>query len=394
MKSTLWLSLALAALALPAAHAQSLVQRDRGAIDSGHLAQIEISRHARSGHHGDRVAYALGQGFGGENGPYANPYRTYPPSCMADPLPTTPTGPTWGQDLDVAAYVPALRGYVREKVNITLWRVACSSDLKPSAITLLRLTRLGNYEGNTAQYVAFPGLSIAQGTINFGDSRGFDLPRVAVEPNTIIAQTQLDSTLVNSTTYVLEDYPLSDRPAFDYSQPFAIRVDNYINDGKTRQYTINVPAYSPTQSSYPAAYQPMRVSGYMTNNWYDRSHSGEGMMVQVYEQQSAGKMVLQFNWFTYGPDGLPFWISGDGQFSPGAQQVTVPMAGYRDGGGFAGNFGTTTAHAWGTVTFQFSDCNHMTFTYQANNGLPSYVPQGTGTRTWTRLASANGMTCE
>jgi len=66
---------------------------------------------------------------------------------------------------------------------------------------------------------------------------------------------------------------------------------------------------------------------------------------------------------------------------------------YATGGGFGGGPAATNA-SWGTLIVDFPDCNSMHFSYQANSGLPAGVPQGSGSRTWTRLTSINGLTCQ
>ena len=102
-----------------------------------------------------------------------------------------------------------------------------------------------------------------------------------------------------------------------------------------------------------------------------------------------------FNPEKFGPDGMPFWLFGDQSFQPGERAVTVGDVGYLDNGGFAGNFGSRAdAHRWGSISFQWIDCNTMEFSYQSQSGLPGTVPQGNGTRTWTRIANVNGLTCE
>lgn len=388
-------------LAIPAgsAHAAQVVPRDTSAVQAEQLSQQHVLTLRNKPHqNAGNMTYALGAGYGGENGPYANPYRTYPPSCMADPLPSTPTGPLYQMQVDMPSFNITLGGYVREQATVTIWRVPCSSSTNSpwpnSAITMLRIQRTGKYEGDSNQYVTFPGVRAAQGSVAFDNPNTYDLPRVAAEPNTIISLMPFGAAMVDSTTYVLEDYPLSDRPAFDYTQAFKLRLDNFFTVG-TRQYIINVPAYSPTAGAYPNAGEPLPISGYMTNNYYDPTHSGEGMMVQVYELANSGLLALQFNWFTYGPDGRPFWITGDAGFQPGERTVTVSSAGYRDGGGFAGNFGSVApGHAWGVITFRWNNCNRMQFSYQSRSGLPSFVPQGSGTRIWNRLGNTNGLTCE
>jgi hypothetical protein len=392
MKTSSCLAFALIAFVAAPAAARTVV-RDTAAIHAEQAAE-RAAQHRAPKARGGRIVYALGDGFGGENGPYANPYRTYPPSCMADPLPDTPTGPVWSASIDMASYLPAYDGYVREPVTISVWRVPCSSSDANHAITLMRIQRQSANDGRTDQYVVFPGVRVAQGSIAFDDANGYDLPRLAIEPNTIVSLTQVDDAMIDSTTYVLEDFPLSDRPAFDYTKAFALRFDNFVNDGKTHQYVINVPAYVPNATDYPTASEPLPISGYMTNNWYDSAHSGEGLTVQVYEQQAQGQLVVGINWFTFGPDGKPYWLTGSGVIQPGARSATLQV-GYRDDGGFAGDFGSTAAtHLWGTLTMQFASCNDMQFTYQSQAGLPDDVPQGGGTRTWHPVAVANGTTCE
>ncbi|HET6545188.1 MAG TPA: hypothetical protein VFG55_00405 [Rhodanobacteraceae bacterium] len=61
-------------------------------------------------------------------------------------------------------------------------------------------------------------------------------------------------------------------------------------------------------------------------------------------------------------------------------------------GGFAGNFGAdATQNPWGTVTFRFSDLDHMTVDYAADAGLPVGIPAGTGTLQFQRLLDIAGL---
>lgn len=394
---TVWLAASLLAASATAGAAQT-VTRDRGAMHHEQIFQKTTvdERHAASrgsSARGQAMARIATQGYGGRNGPYANPYRTYPPSCMADPLPMTPIGPVYRRDMDMASWNQNLGGYVREEVTVMIWRVPCSSSNYYNAVTLLRIQRDDDYEGDTNQYVVFPGVRLAQGDVDFDDPYGFDLPRLAPEPNTIVSWTPVDSAMVDSTTYVLEAFPLPDRPFFDYAAGFSLRMDNFINDGGRHQYVINVPPYDP--SDYATANDPLPINGYMSANYYDPLHSGEGMVVNILEKPSQGVYQLAFKWFTFGPDGQPFWITGTQQVTPGQRLVTVRQAGYLDDGGFAGDFGSqAAAHAWGTVTFSWDDCNHLTISYNSRDGLPSHVPQGSGTLDWTRIANTNGLTCE
>lgn len=395
MKQFLMIALTSAAisLAMPTFASAAQVTRDTQAVRAEQAttrATLDKARHSRQTE--TLGARALGEGVGGENGPYANPYRVYPPSCMADPLPADPSGPVWSGFIDLAAYNQNLNGFVREEVEILIWRVPCSSDAYDKAITLMRIQRSNAHEGDTNQYIAFPGVRAEQDPVQFDDPNGHDVPRFAVEPNTIITMVSVDAAMVYSTTYVLETFPLSDRLPFDYTLAFSLRLDNFISDGNARQYIFEIPDYVPTSSSYPTAFMPLPINGYMSTGWYDPAHSGEGMIVSVYE--TAGGYMYAFNWFTYGPDGRPFWLTGNAGYLPGSRSVTVPVF-YRDNGGFSGNFGSaSSAHPWGSLTVEYSDCNHMQLSFSADAGLPAFVPSGSGNRDWVRVANVNGLTCE
>ncbi len=393
MKAITPILLACAMLCFAAnSHAGQGLERDAQAI---HQARVQQSLHVSQRHAAQQKQHALtglGDGYGGSNGPYANPYREYPPSCMADPLPTVPSGPVYSKIITLAAYNYEY-GWAREDVEVMIWRVPCSSSGNhPNAITLMRIRRADSLDGNFVQYAAFPGLSVAQGSVGFDDPDNYDQPRVAEEPNTIVAWTPVDASIFFSTTYVLEAWPLPEAPLFDYTQAFQIRFDNYLPDGP-RQFIINVPAYR--QSNYADATKPLPINGYMSSAYYDPAHSGEGMAIQVYETPGNGSYMLSFNWYTFGPDGKPFWITGTAGVQPGARTAMASEVGYADNGGFAGNFGDSAdRHPWGSVSFEWPDCNRVIIHFQSRDDLPDDVPQGSGTRHWSRIANVNGLTCE
>lgn len=384
-------------LAVPA-HASDALQRDRQALRAGQLSQrhvVDLHRHAQPEQQSVSGAQLQAQAetLGGVNGPYANPYREYPPSCMADPLPATPTGPVYGGQIDLAAWNVSIQNYVRESVTVSIWRVPCSSSGDAAnAITLMRIERSPYYDGATGQSLMFPALSVAQGDVNFDNPNDYDLPRVTEEPNTVITWTPIDSSVVWSTTYVLEAYPVASRPWFDYTQAFDLRLDNFFASGQS-QYVIHVPAYNPNE--YAHADEPLRINGYLSSAYYDPDHDGEGIFIDIFEDAANGRYRLNLTWFTFGPDGEPFWLQGGAWVQPGQRSVTITNLSYRDQGGFAGDFGAdATLHRWGSVTLQWPNCQNLVFSYQADAGLPNDVPRGSGNRTWLRLGNINGLTCE
>jgi hypothetical protein len=320
--------------------------------------------------------------------PQANPLRTYPPSCLADPLPDDPSGFVY--DKQVTLYqVRVNQSPSTENVTIRIWRVACSSDTTFNSATLMRIQRQGSNNGRRDVYPLFPAIQVAQtnsvNTVGFDTTKSFI--RVVTEPNTIIADTLVDSPVINSTTYVLENYPYTGAGYFDFNLPFSIRFDNLINGGGiTRFFVTEAGLYNPTQQLYPDAFRSLPITGYQSSAYY------------VFEVPASGsqarRAVLQWAWFTYDADGVPYWITGNVDFQPGARQVTSPAA-WADGGRFAGGPGfAAQLHPWGSVIFEFPSCGYFNFSFASASGLPAGVPSGSGAREWVRLADVNGLTCE
>jgi hypothetical protein len=258
----------------------------------------------------------------------------------------------------------------------------------------MRIDRQSQYEGDDEIYPLFPAIDIAQGAVGF-DTPLLSLVRVATEPNTVISDVPVDSPVVFSTTYVLENYPYDGANAFDFNLPFSARFDNQFNSG-IRYSTINgVPLYEPTAATYPEAYLFLPVSGYLSSNWYDRTKPGEGLVIQVYESPTdRNNLVFFFTWFAFDNDGFPLWLFGQATAPRGARSITAPV-GYITGGGFAGGGGTASApQPWGTTTFRWPHCNALDLSFAANPGLPSWLPSATGSRVWTRVANVNNLACE
>ncbi len=328
----------------------------------------------------------------------ANAYRAYPPSCLSYPLPTDITGPHWSRSVDLYE-VDGNGADSLETVTITIWRVACSSSQFYTSATLMRIDRQRQFNGDNTIFPRFPDVRAAQ--VNEYDDiafdGGIDYVRVAPEANTVVSDSLPDTPLVYSTTYVLENYPSPLAGRFDFNLPFTIRFDN--GYASNNQFFIDVPGYDPTASTYPAAFESLPINGYLSSNWFDPAHGGEGIITQIAEFPPAADGTvfkqLVFDWFTFDNDGLPFWISGNATINASnPTSVTVPAV-YLTNGGFAGDFGANaTANPWGTVTFEFPDCNHLTVTYASNGSQPSFVPTGSGTLNLQRLVSVNGLTCE
>ncbi|HPG93879.1 MAG TPA: hypothetical protein PLR28_04910 [Dokdonella sp.] len=327
--------------------------------------------------------------------PRANPSRAYPPSCMADPLPDQTSGPTYTATVNLAQYNVNTGGVsTTEAVTIRIWRVVCSSSVFVTSATLMRIQRNVQLDGRTDFYPLFPGIRVSQGGVGFGDT---DFPRnilrATIEPNTVLADTLVDTPIVDSMTFVLENYDSSQTSLFDFNLSFGLRFDNFFTSNN--QFFLNVPSYTPTSGTYPDAFRDLPISGYLGTNWYDPSASGEGIVLQVYERANdTENLVVSYSWSAYDPSGVPFWLFGQVDIPRGARIASSPMA-YRTGGGLGGNSGQASAPIiWGSATVSFPDCNTMVLSYASNPGLPAGIPTGSGTRTWTRVAGVNGLACE
>jgi hypothetical protein len=326
--------------------------------------------------------------------PSPNGYRAYAPSCLAYPLPEQFSGPLYPPTSSFRVLLAARdvnsTGFFEEVVSVRLWRIPCSSCGQFfDSVTLLAIDRDPGNEGNANRYPLFPGLRLTQG------ANVRKLVRVADEPNTVTSHIFADEPLISSGTYVLENFATNSASTafWDFNNQFTLTFFNFF-DGDPGQ-AITVPSYNPTQATYPTAFQNVPVTGYLTGNWFDPAHSGEGMLIQVFDLAGTTDKLLTFAWFTYGVDRLPFWLFGSARFPVDSRGPIVAETIYNSNGGFAGDFTNAAATRWGTVTFEFPSCYKMKFSY---NGSAAAVggPSGSGTRTsWERRdVELNGLTCE
>jgi len=346
-----------------------------------------------------------------------NVARAYPAGCFSDtqpsvagniePLPVAPSGPLYGGAVTLYAYNTQLANHdSTENVTITIWRVPCSSsgdktsynpDGGAVAATLMRIQRSATNEGATKIYPTFPSVRIAQGSIGFGDANFRDYVRVVPEPNTVIADSLIDAPVLSSTTYVLENYPYAGASIFAFNQAFQIRFDNGYTDSSgnpTGQVVFSVPDYNPTASTYPSASQPLPINGYLSGSWYDPTHSGEGILTQVYDNDGKTR-IFAATWYTFDSAGIPFWLVASGVFNIGATSIPNMAVSYRTGGGFAGNFTSPAPQqSWGTMSVSFPSCQKMTFSYNGAATAVNGGPAGSGTKTFTRLGSINSLGCQ
>lgn len=316
--------------------------------------------------------------------PMANAYRDYPPSCSAYPLPDKASGPSQTSAVTAFAYT-STGAASSENINVTVWRLPCSSSGASTpynatggknAMTLVRIDR--NDDTVTSIVPLRPRLFITQGATNYG------LVRVAAEPNTVVSEAAFGVAMQNSGTYVLENYSGS-TARLDFLGAFKLTVA-----GGLATVDISVPAYAPTQDTYPDAFNPIALDGYAAAQYYNPERN-EGLIVQVaegYDGANPKRRQLGFDLLTKDAANKPFWIVGAAAFDPvagGVRGLDIPVSYLVD---------NNATQAWGKVHVAMTSCSQMSVTFTPAAGLPTGVPSITGTIAYARLLSANGMSCE
>ncbi len=119
-----------------------------------------------------------------------------------------------------------------------------------------------------------------------------------------------------------------------------------------------------------------------SGSYFDPSHSGEGIIVQVL---TNGLVVVM--WFTYDKNGKQMWMQGTGTMVDGTLTVNnlSTTAGTMWGAGFDPE--TTMTVPWGSMTMVFSGCGSVKVDYVSTAGF------GSGTLNMVRLTNLMGLGC-
>ena len=127
--------------------------------------------------------------------------------------------------------------------------------------------------------------------------------------------------------------------------------------------------------------QHVPITSAFTGAWYDPQQSGHGIFVEVLPDNQ----ILAW-WFTFTPDGQQAWFGNVGSIDGDTATVAAVQT---QGGRWIPNFdpSSVTQPAWGTLTFQFTDCNHGEVNF---TGTGAY---GTGHMDLTRLTQPAGLAC-
>jgi hypothetical protein len=124
------------------------------------------------------------------------------------------------------------------------------------------------------------------------------------------------------------------------------------------------------------------VNNPLSGSWYDPTHNGEGIILQVLENGTA---VVQ--WFTYDEAGDQMWIQGTGTFD--GNTLTVENLFTSTGTAWGTGFDTEDIDypAWGVLEIIFGNCGEAVLNYDSGVGF------GAGTLNLVRLSTLMGMPC-
>ncbi len=127
---------------------------------------------------------------------------------------------------------------------------------------------------------------------------------------------------------------------------------------------------------------PFQTTAGIGGAWYNADRSGEGFQLQILDGDRA-----LMTWFTYDKDGNQLWLIGTGPVNGNQIDITDTVS--TSGGVFGPGFdpGRVERIPWGTLHFEFSDCNSGRVDYQ---GPPEL---GSGSIDLVRLAGSRSVPC-
>lgn len=277
-------------------------------------------------------------------------------------LTTAPSGPVWPvatSGLDYAGGQPP----VDAPLTLTLWRHPCSTM---DAQVLLTITP---GDGRPA----LPAVSVYQG----GATRSVNL--VINDPTLNPPDLLMAASAVTGAVTAVVDSQTAN--PFNPNAALRVFIQPYQAPGVFgATLTVDVPVYDPTQYQASA----FAVGPGITGNWFNRNQSGQGFSIEVLPDD---QMLAE--WYVFAPGGGPVWIVATGPIV-GNSAVLQAFQVIGIGGRFPPNFDPTQVqdHAWGTLSFTFTDCNTGEASWQ-----PTASGYTSGSMTIVRLTQPAGLTC-
>ncbi|MCB1608159.1 MAG: hypothetical protein KDI71_14415 [Xanthomonadales bacterium] len=277
------------------------------------------------------------------------------PGCLANPLPSMPSGPSVSVEVQRGA---------GERFRLVIWRRPCSGN---DGQLILTFTPLAG-----SPQICANDMEITQGGVRSDDFY------LSTDAGGSAAQT-LCGPISTTTSALIRE--IDGNFTFDDDLAF---VFTYEQTSPTPDVMVNVAAYDP--SLYPAGGQIRSPSGNLSGSYYDAARPGEGLFIEI--GQVGDRRVLFVSWYTYF-QGMQRWIIGNVDFPAGATSVTVPLQ-ITAGTGFGTQFNPANVQyiPWGSATFRFLSCTELSFDWASNEGE-------SGTYSYVRLVNGLlGVSCQ
>lgn len=274
--------------------------------------------------------------------PIGTPTKEISPNCVAVPLSTAPSGPSWSFEVNTAGSnsPPAV-------VRGTFWRRPCAAS--GDAQLLLTFTAVSG-----TPFVC-GGLRV----VLIQDAQQTNDVFLDTDPNNGLLDSFCGSLLVPVTT-VLNEFNSS----FVFDDDRAFSFVYLAGTSASPNASISVAGYDPAAYGLPVLLQP--VSGHLSGSYYDPARNGEGVLVEA--GQIGTRRVFFLTWYTYA-GGLQRWIVGNVDYLPGTTELNVPLL-LTTGGLFGAAFNPSQVQwsNWGSATVSFPTCTTMRFQWVENGG--------------------------
>jgi hypothetical protein len=115
--------------------------------------------------------------------------------------------------------------------------------------------------------------------------------------------------------------------------------------------------------------QAVNVNHGMDGAWYDPATSGQGFFFDVHAGDDDSEFIF-VSWFTYGDDTASGqrWLTAQGNFEGSGAELDI----YETNGGSFDDPQAVQTTKVGTMSIDFSDCNHAVLSYS----LPAESAEG------------------
>jgi hypothetical protein len=264
------------------------------------------------------------------------------PNCVAAPLSTVPSGPSWSFEVNTAGSntPPAV-------VRGTFWRRPCATS--GDAQLLLTFTVISG----TPFVCGGLRLVLIQNTQQTNDVF------LDTDPNNGILDSFCGSLLV-PTTVVLNEF----NSAFVFDDDSAFSFVYLAGTSASPNASVSVAGYDPADYGLPVLLQP--ISGKLSGSYFDPARNGEGVLVEA--GQIGTRRVFFLTWYTYA-GGLQRWLAGNVDYTSGTLELNVPLV-LTSGGLFGAAFNPSQViwTNWGSATVSFPTCTTMRFQWVENGG--------------------------